>query len=423
MRRQRDGLAADFVGFRGGRFRDLPGDLFSKQGHDQSCVDPCSCEFRLLGWQPRETSETLHPFEGEFDLPAKAVEGEHIGSGEGVGRQRGEEEDVLCRVETARIGLLAALLGVLQQALLLSLRVFRVLAPEDEAQDQRLQWRCPRRAFVDTHLHLAFLLGLSGERRKQVESCAVRVQQAQRVPAGTHDEVRAGLDHGPQIARSRIVAVAQRDIARRVGEALQVLGTVHIGQLNMIHLPARQVVADMQPPGRAIGTRLADRGSIERPQAVPGPSSGRHFRLFGNQRAHNIAEPRRRLAKPLKQRRVRQAGDLRRLGPGAGLAQRHAAAPIRQRQPQQCLGVPHFPSPREGAARPRRCFQAKTCRQAQPHFPPVIQDVIANRHPNLESRCDSPRPALNLAPMTPTLSPAGRGSAPPLGHHRGGDKL
>src|SRR2546422_6002911 len=168
MRRQRDGLAAGFVGSRGGRVRDLPGHLFSKQDHDQSCVNPRLCEFWLLGWQPGETGEALHPLEGEFDLPAKTIEGEHVGRRESVGRQRGEDEDVLRRLETARIGLLAALLGVLQQALLLSLRLFGVLAPDNEAQDQRLRWRSPRRAFVDTNLHLAFLLRLSGKRGKEI---------------------------------------------------------------------------------------------------------------------------------------------------------------------------------------------------------------------------------------------------------------
>src|SRR5712692_12024420 len=141
MRRQRDGLAAGLVGFTGGSVRDLPGNLFSKQDHNQPCVNPRLCEFRLLGWQSGKTGEALHPFEGEFDLPAKAIEGEHVRGGEGVGRQRGEEEDVLRRLETAWVGLLAALLGVLQQALLLSLRLFRVLAPDNEAQDQ---WRSPR---------------------------------------------------------------------------------------------------------------------------------------------------------------------------------------------------------------------------------------------------------------------------------------
>ncbi|MGO7609285.1 hypothetical protein ACC695_38420, partial [Rhizobium ruizarguesonis] len=45
---------------------------------------------------------------------------------------------------------------------LLVLGLLRILAPDNEAQDQ---WRrSPRHAFVDTNLHLAFLLLMSGER-------------------------------------------------------------------------------------------------------------------------------------------------------------------------------------------------------------------------------------------------------------------
>ena len=254
-------------------------------------------------------------------------------------------------------------------------------------------------AFVDANLHLAFLLLLSGKRGKEIKRLAVRLQQAQRIPAGTHDEVCTGIYDRPQIARPRIIAIPQHDIARPVGEALQVLGTMHIGQLELIDLTGCQVVADMQPPCRAIGTRLADRRPIERTQAIPGPPPRRHLRLFGDQRSHNIAEPRCRLGKPIEQGGIPQAGDPGGLSPRTGLAQRHAAAAIGQRQPQQRLGVLHLPRPREGATRARRCVQVKTCRQVRPHFRPVIQNVRANLHPNLELHCDSWRLPLNLAPM------------------------
>src|SRR5580704_2337366 len=95
MRRQRDGLAAVFVGSTGGRVRDLPGNLFGDDGDDQPRVDPCPCELRLLGRQLVETGQALEPFEGQLDLPAKAIEGEDVGWRESVGRQRGQEKNVL----------------------------------------------------------------------------------------------------------------------------------------------------------------------------------------------------------------------------------------------------------------------------------------------------------------------------------------
>ena len=79
MRRQRDGLGAWGVAeSRGGRFRDLPGNLFGDDGEDQPCVDPCSCEIRILGRQHVEAGQALEPFEGQLNLPAKAIEGEDV---------------------------------------------------------------------------------------------------------------------------------------------------------------------------------------------------------------------------------------------------------------------------------------------------------------------------------------------------------
>ena len=99
-------------------------------------------------------------------------------------------------------GCLPRFLASLSRRFCSACRLFRVLASDNEAQDQRLRWRSPRHAFVDTNLHLAFLLGLSGKRCKEIKRLAVRLQQAQRVPAGPHDEVCTGVDHRPQIARS-----------------------------------------------------------------------------------------------------------------------------------------------------------------------------------------------------------------------------
>ena len=127
MRRQRDGLAgvvveSGVVWSRGGRVRDLPGNLLCDDGDDQPCVNPCSREFGLFGRQRVEAGQALEPFERQFDLPAKAIEGEDVGRWEDGHRQRSKQKNVLGRLETARVGLLAALLGVLEQALLLGFR-------------------------------------------------------------------------------------------------------------------------------------------------------------------------------------------------------------------------------------------------------------------------------------------------------------
>src|ERR1700692_3841941 len=106
MRRQRDGLAGGVVASgvvesRGGRVRDLPGNLFSDYGDDQPCVDPRSRKLRVLGRQLVEAGQALEPFERQLDLPAKAIEGEDVGRREDGGRQRGQQKNVLRRLKTA----------------------------------------------------------------------------------------------------------------------------------------------------------------------------------------------------------------------------------------------------------------------------------------------------------------------------------
>jgi hypothetical protein len=86
MRRHRDGLACAGAEAGGGRVRDLPGDLFSNDGNDQSGVNPCPRKFGLFGRQQIEPGQTLEPLECQFDLPSEAIEGEDVGWGKGGSR-------------------------------------------------------------------------------------------------------------------------------------------------------------------------------------------------------------------------------------------------------------------------------------------------------------------------------------------------
>src|ERR1700726_4111403 len=87
MSRQRDGLAGGVVESRGGRVRDLPGNLFGDDSDDQPCIDPCLCKLRLLGRQHVEAGQALEPFERQLNLPAKAIKREDVDRWEGASRQ------------------------------------------------------------------------------------------------------------------------------------------------------------------------------------------------------------------------------------------------------------------------------------------------------------------------------------------------
>ena len=111
----------------GGRVRDLPGNLFCDQEGNEPGVNPRLCERGVSGCEFVEAGQALHALEGEFDLPAKAINREHVASRERIRRKRGHEHDVSGRFEAAWVDLGAAFLGVLEQAFLLGLRLFGVL--------------------------------------------------------------------------------------------------------------------------------------------------------------------------------------------------------------------------------------------------------------------------------------------------------
>src|SRR6266851_3078199 len=117
--RQREGLGAGclldvgFAGSKGGRVRDLPGNLFCDQEGNQPGVYPGLCERWVFGSEFIKPGKALHSLEGEFDLPAETVDRKHIASREHIRRKRGHEHDVLGRFKTAWIDLGAAFAGVL----------------------------------------------------------------------------------------------------------------------------------------------------------------------------------------------------------------------------------------------------------------------------------------------------------------------
>ncbi len=143
VRCQREGLggaflfAAGFAGSKGGRVRDLPGNMFCEQEDNQPGVNPRLRERWVLGREFVEPGKAFHALEGEFDLPAETVDRKNVCRREYIGRERGHEHDVLGRFETAWIDVGAAFLGVLKQAFLFGLRLFGGLTPDNEAQFER----------------------------------------------------------------------------------------------------------------------------------------------------------------------------------------------------------------------------------------------------------------------------------------------
>ena len=82
--RHREGLGSAFwpdtafASSTGERFRDLPGGLFCDQEGNQPRVDPGLRKLRLLGCELVQIGEAFHSLEGKFDLPAEAIDCQHV---------------------------------------------------------------------------------------------------------------------------------------------------------------------------------------------------------------------------------------------------------------------------------------------------------------------------------------------------------
>src|SRR3981081_4658346 len=75
MTRQRE-QRASVTRSSGGRFQEIPANVFGQQGQDQVGIQPTQAPRRGAGWYSVDMQQGLHPFEGALDLPPQPVDGE-----------------------------------------------------------------------------------------------------------------------------------------------------------------------------------------------------------------------------------------------------------------------------------------------------------------------------------------------------------
>jgi hypothetical protein len=265
-RRHRDGLGCGCSECIGGRVRDESGDALYEQGDDQFCVDPTSRKFGCVSGEFIEAGQALIAFECQLDLPAHPVEIGDDCRGKLVDRERGQKKDEFGGLEGPTVGLATALFGVLDELVLGFARLFLGFAPDHQSQGERFGIGQP---FIEADFGLgAGRLHLS-QLDEEVEGLALPRQEAQGIPSNAHDEIGTRFDHRPQIVRSGIATIGQDNVAGLKGEPRETLAAVDVGQLQRVDAAAGNVVGDVQPPSRAIGAGLAQRGRIDGAQAVP----------------------------------------------------------------------------------------------------------------------------------------------------------
>ncbi len=230
---------------RGERVEELCCQVLGDQRQDQFGIQTRSHQFGVFGAQRVEAHEALEPFEGKLDLPAQPVELEQL-IGTGLRhRQRAQEHHVFGRLEPFLGGRLAVFGGLAPGPPAGFRRTFFA----DVADQQPGVQGPPPVGFPqrDQGGHVQALPRAQDlVQLAHVGGAAIGMATPATGQPATDQEVGAGRNHMGQLSRFGIVAIADKEVARRRREALQALRTVPVAQLKADEAARRQVVIGVQ---------------------------------------------------------------------------------------------------------------------------------------------------------------------------------
>src|SRR6266852_1159468 len=321
----------------GGRFGETARRFLCQQGQDEFGEYPTSRQVALLGWQVAEPKQRFESLEQKLDLPAQTIKFENSLRCTFLG-QAGQQEDEFGCLQGARINLLTGLEGSSDYLLTRDLSFLRRQTSNDQAQ---LQKGSRRIACINQYRAACRVPFDLGQSCKQIERFALRREQTKRIPTCANNQISTAVEDGSQVARTRVAAIPQTNIARLPLEPGQSLSAAIVGQFEVIN-PTRQIVLQVQPPRCAVRTRVTDGARINHAQSPSRPGSVDLRAGLLDQPARNELQPIRGIAQATIQRWTRDFGNRARLRPCTASTQRIATC-VDQRQPQQ-VGCALHPS-------------------------------------------------------------------------------
>ena len=248
----------------------------------------------------------------------------------------------------------------------------------------------------------------------------VRAAQADRAPAGAHDEIAVLRSHDrSQIRRPWHSRGRSRPRCRRApgrsGASSRLPPASSLSSTCSICGRGPSSAANMQPPiglpapGPVSSShRSGASASPPHPPRLPSP-----HQPLRQERPDDLAQPVRRLAQPVEQRHVRQKRDPPHLRPRRVPRAATGRTPVTERQAQQARRALHPAPTHQRAALPRRRVQIHDLPEAAPTTRKTLhRRFVWTSYPiSINSRL--PRQRFMLAPMgTPPL-PRGSGRFPP----------
>src|SRR3954453_4068448 len=172
----------------------------------------------------------------------------------------------------------------------------------------------------------------------EIEVGSVLAGQAERIPAHPDDEIGVVgtlLVEAVQARGTGKVTVADAYLAPDGCAALDGLGTVLVGQLEMREAATSEVVNRVQPPTGRLAARLAQATAVASTQAASDPTHGRTRSQVRQLAGHHGVQELDRLVEPILHRWIAHLGQAEHRRPGGGLAQRQATGGAGQHQAEQ----------------------------------------------------------------------------------------
>lgn len=336
--------------FSGGKSGHFGRCVFDQKREEKMRSDPGLGEPWVFGGQSVEMQDGFQPFEGQFDLPANAIEPDERLRREGERVERGDQDHVSGGLQGARIDVVLVFASVVAGDVAGALGAVGRLGGNDEAHGQRLE-APPRLVNYNRHVDLTRRVRL-GEDFKPIDGYSGVITQVQAVPRQSNEEIGAAVANGAHGFRLGIAAIRKDDVVGLVAHTIQRFAFVKRGDCEIGDPLSRGIVTKVQPkagPAWAFNARAVDDAD---PVLARSLSRGRV--AAGQQGFAECDEPIAANTKTFEQRNVGNIDNSRRRGFCGEPAQGAPARRVSQHQTKQIRSALDMPCPMKRAMSTRQ---------------------------------------------------------------------
>src|SRR5215204_6207750 len=192
-----------------GRVLKLVDQRLKQKDHQQMCQHIRPGGALIDTWWSFQANQAFQALEAKLDAPSQAIEGENIGGRELLGAKRGHDNNPICRGERSLRDMVAFPLRVSARLAARGRGGLHRLLDGNQPQPKRRSAfaRDPNRLVDQPACRRLTELGA------KIDRITISIAPARTLPAGTHDDIGTGVEHGGDAIRLQIRAIADADLA------------------------------------------------------------------------------------------------------------------------------------------------------------------------------------------------------------------